>query len=539
MGAPITLTAISGGINRLRTKGGADKNSLFDLLNGYVTQAGTVKVREGTYRNANIATYSGAGNTKGLMAYQGELHVFANAVVPVPPGYALHVLGYPQSSSLTDSIAVIHPAGDPLYANVALLMTFDGVNGAKGAVDISNAAHPITFGTLNAALSTTAPKFGTASAHFLNVDGFGKYGIATDHYTAGSQLDIFATATWTIEFWFRVDTANSAAVVNLLSYGSDLVGGVTSEIQITASVNTANNTITASVHDYSNWGTGDTRSVAGAGTTGTWHHFALVANGGTPVAYLDGVGAAMNPNWVPAHYGYSGDTHVVMGNFGRASGAPGSSGNMDELRVTAGVARYTGNFTPTTVAFPANIYLSTPPALEEINFSAPYLGGIYVSATFDVTDPDVLAQYGDTFHYWIQSSEGSDTSNEWQADTNYVIGDVVIPTTVNGLTYIAGRRYPANPVWAPNVGEAVNNIVEPTAANGFKYTVTAVLGAKPTTGFTEPTWPTGDGAIVNENSAIASDQTVTRVQPASNTPTPAPPARYSGGIAGGFGQTPS
>lgn len=257
----IPLTVVSGGINRLRVKGGADKNSLFDLINGYVTQAGTVKRRPGTYRAANIAAYSAAGATKGLVAYQGSFHVFSNAVVGVPPGYSLHVLNHPTQA--------------------------------------------------------TAP-------------------------------------------------------------------------------------------------------------------------------------------------------------------------------------------------------------IAEINFVAPYLGGLYVVATFTVTG-NVAA----TYHYWIQSSTGGDNANEWTANTDYLIGDVVIPTTVNGLTYVASRRYPANPLWTANNAEAVGNIVEPNTANGFKYTVTATLGANPTTGATEPTWPTTDNATVNENSAIANDQTVTLVTAATN-PTPGVPLRYRG-----------
>ena len=38
----IPLTTIKSGINRLRTKGGARADTLYDLLNGYVTEAGTV-----------------------------------------------------------------------------------------------------------------------------------------------------------------------------------------------------------------------------------------------------------------------------------------------------------------------------------------------------------------------------------------------------------------------------------------------------------------------------------------------------------------
>jgi hypothetical protein len=90
-----SLTTISGGINRLKTKGGAARDALFDLVNGYVTAANTVVPRPGTDRNANLAALAPVGATKGLVGFQGQLHVFSASVVPVPAGYQLHVLNHP------------------------------------------------------------------------------------------------------------------------------------------------------------------------------------------------------------------------------------------------------------------------------------------------------------------------------------------------------------------------------------------------------------------------------------------------------------
>lgn len=419
MSAPIALTAISGGINRLRTKGGADKNSLFDLLNGYVTQAGTVKVREGTYRNANIALASGAGTTKGLMAYQSQLHVFSHQVVSVPSGYALHVLNHPAAQQ--------SPAAGTVTKNFTLTAGFNAAAGlAAESVDGGfTTSPPCTIGGIGALTGGALPNGAIVKALYSNDTGGNKTPV----------LVISGTQTQTYFGTLQFTDGNTHLVVNLATSAAT---------------------------------TFDTTTYPGY-TVWRW------LNGG----------------------------QLQSGTVGLLS-----------------------------VPSPATTYIPIP--IKEINFSAPYLGGIYVSATFVVSDPAVLAQWGDTFHFWIQSSTGSDTSNTWKKDTDYVIGDVVIPTVLNGLTYIAGRRYPANPVWAANVAEIVGNIVEPTSPNSFQYTATAVLGAKPSTGTVEPTWPTGDGSVVLENSSIANDQTITRVDPASNTPTPAVPSRYSGGIAGNF-----
>lgn len=264
---PYTLTTISGGINRLRTKGGTDRNSLYDLLNGYVTQSNTIKVRPGTFRLANIAAYAGAGTTKGLVAYQGVLHTFSSQIVTLPPNGVLHVLAHPSQSN--------------------------GVN-------------------------------------------------------------------------------------------------------------------------------------------------------------------------IP---------------------------------------------------------------LKEIHFAAPYLGGLYVVAEFTVS-PTIQATVGSVFHYWIQFAEGGPNANEWQASTDYSVGDVVIPTVPNGLTYVASRLFPAEPLWAPNTQEMVGNIVEPTVPNGFGYVCVATTGTNPATGTTEPTWPTADGAQITENNVAETVSTV--VSTANDSPTPQTPGRYDG-----------
>lgn len=84
------LTTVRGGINRLRTKGGARADTLYDLLNGYATESGTVRSRPGTTRVATLDS-----RTRGLCAFGGSLHTFCHEVVTVPDGYTLSVLQHP------------------------------------------------------------------------------------------------------------------------------------------------------------------------------------------------------------------------------------------------------------------------------------------------------------------------------------------------------------------------------------------------------------------------------------------------------------
>lgn len=427
----VSLTAISGGINRLRTKGGASKDALFDLLNGYVTQAGTVKVREGSNRNANIATYSGAGMTKGLLAYQSKLHVFSHQVVGVPPNYELHVINHPAAID-----TVITPLALTIRHGSFAAATKIGTNANAGKV-----------------ASGTGPGFAIQAV--ISPDPGGPVGFALPTAAGG----------FTVASFFQADgtSVSDPNQVYLIFTGAFNLTGATVSYTVSSVVQSYNLDI---LHQTTLLGLGSGYTVFKLGTQ------------------------------TPDVFAQSGVNNAL----------------------TFGIPTITNTIVP----------------IKAINFAAPYLGGIYVSATFVISSPTVLAQYGDTYHFWIQSSAGSDNSNAWTASTDYTIGNVVVPTTPNGLTYIASRRNPPNPVWQASTLEAVNNVIEPTTANGFQYTATAVLGANPSTGTTEPVWPTSDGSIVKENSSLANDQTIVRVQPATNTPTPAKPPRYSGGIAGGF-----
>lgn len=87
----IVLSVTEGGIQRLRTKGGASEKSLYDLVNGYVTADKKIRSRPGTFRKANLPT-----GTKGLTAWQGQFHVFSHTTVGgLPSNYVLHVLEHP------------------------------------------------------------------------------------------------------------------------------------------------------------------------------------------------------------------------------------------------------------------------------------------------------------------------------------------------------------------------------------------------------------------------------------------------------------
>lgn len=95
--------------------------------------------------------------------------------------------------------------------------------------------------------------------------------------------------------------------------------------------------------------------------------------------------------------------------------------------------------------------------LTYIWYAAPFLGYPYVVAEFE---------NGDIFHYWLQAS------NAWEASTAYREGQIIVPSTPNGLGYKAHRVLPKYPTWVPGMEVVLGTKVEPTTANGYYYEAT-------------------------------------------------------------------
>ena len=93
---PFPLTVLGGGINRLRVKGGAAANMLYDLQNGYVTNAGSIVPREGTLLAQTLDS-----STVGLAAANGKFNIFSSAwsTAALPLNYVLNVLSDPNNTS--------------------------------------------------------------------------------------------------------------------------------------------------------------------------------------------------------------------------------------------------------------------------------------------------------------------------------------------------------------------------------------------------------------------------------------------------------
>src|SRR6478736_3595901 len=74
----INLGSLVTGMTRLREKGSPSPEGLYDLVNGYIDKSGSPVSRSGTPLDYTLPT-----GTKGGMAFEGKIHVFAASPVTV------------------------------------------------------------------------------------------------------------------------------------------------------------------------------------------------------------------------------------------------------------------------------------------------------------------------------------------------------------------------------------------------------------------------------------------------------------------------
>jgi hypothetical protein len=259
-----------------------------------------------------------------------------------------------ERASGTQVALLLEAAQVPNPAPALLLLHFDGVNGQTMTVDSSSYANAVSLNS-GITLSTVAKEFGTAAIYSPPNNYFQSYCAAVP-FAAGSLLDIFATNAWTIEFWFMIPAYSASNEADLISYGDTLNGGVSSCLCLQAYMNNDGATGSINAYDYSAFGTSETISATESMVPGTWHHVALVSSSGVAKLYYDGVAiSATYTGWTPSHYSHTGSTNVVIGSFGRHSGATIGE-YIDELRIS-GYAVYTANFTPPPQAFNGTLEL--------------------------------------------------------------------------------------------------------------------------------------------------------------------------------------
>ncbi len=214
---------------------------------------------------------------------------------------------------------------DPYWSYVKLLLTCDGTSGGTSFPDASPTGKTVTaYG--NAITSSTAPKFGTASLYCGGDGGYLATPDSTDWNTDGDF-------TWELHFNLAVTSAQFIA-------GQRIDGSNYTMFQVT----------NGKLHFASGRSVGTIVDMASTTvlSTGVWYHGAVARSGDTYRLFLDG---AMEASGVSATTPSDMTAAFVLGAqvFDTSKYL---SGYEDNIRVTKGVARYTGAFAPPAAAFP-------------------------------------------------------------------------------------------------------------------------------------------------------------------------------------------
>ena len=225
--------------------------------------------------------------------------------------------------TLRDSGFLGSNVSDPNFANVKVLLHCNGSNGSSTFIDSSSNNLTVTR-TGAAQVSTVESYLGGASAYFNG---------ASDSLTFADPA--LGTDNFTIEMW--VKTASTVQYAQLI--GNEGSGGFTFLI----------NNNSAGGGQLAVYAPGlVVSSSAGDWSDNAWHHFALTRSSGANLTlWVDGNSVGTGTS--SANFSGSATMYVGRNNVYTPRNM---IGYIDEIRITKGIARYNGTFTPPAAPFP-------------------------------------------------------------------------------------------------------------------------------------------------------------------------------------------
>jgi hypothetical protein len=236
---------------------------------------------------------------------------------------------------------------DPYWLDVSLLLTCDGTNGSTSFPDSSPNNYPMSAGGVTA-VDTSDPMFGTGAMN-LGISNTQSAGITTA-ITAGGPLDMGA-GDFTIEGWLNHGDTGTSTRALLSTFSLSSYGGITVYNDASLPNRIALQVVIAAVQ-YSVFSPQYTPVV------GNWHSWAVVRQGTNIAAFFDGV-----PGMTVAIPAGAVATDLTLGVGRQPYTEFCFHGELDEIRLTKGVARHTPgiSYTPAVAAFGTGICLDTVP----------------------------------------------------------------------------------------------------------------------------------------------------------------------------------
>lgn len=213
----------------------------------------------------------------------------------------------------------------------------------SGFTDLSSIGRTVTNNT-GAVTTAGTGLFGTNSFRFNN---------STSTYIASPDSDDFnfGTGDFTLELFIRWNTSVPTNVESL--FGTGLSGGTSPKMNFIANANPSNFSYQANRlgNNIIQGGSGGKDlAVSFTWAADTWYHIAYVRQGTSQTFYVNGTSVGTNTLFPATAPNSTGNWR--WGTDGEAFQA--FSGDMDEMRITKGVARYTSNFTAPSATFPTS-----------------------------------------------------------------------------------------------------------------------------------------------------------------------------------------
>jgi hypothetical protein len=208
-----------------------------------------------------------------------------------------------------------------------------------GAYDTSRYQHtPTTYNTAFTSSTRITEHYSYNGVTYLNysyaLNGSSEYVV----FPVSGVLAVGYYTNFTIEAWFKFE--EKAGIGTIISNW----GGTAAKRQYALRVQN-NNTLTFHWAPYS---TTSAICTSGALTPGVWYHVAVTRSGSTFRLFVNGTQVSSGTSSA-----YRSDSNTTqVGRIVTTSATNYFKGYIDEIRVTSGVARYTGNFTPPTKQFP-------------------------------------------------------------------------------------------------------------------------------------------------------------------------------------------
>lgn len=226
------------------------------------------------------------------------------------------------------------PTPDPHWSRVVMLLPMSGSNGATTTPDRSLINRTFTFGG-TAAISTANSKYGGSSLALPgNSTSYIQAASTSPQYNL-SQID------FTIEGWFYPTTTSSVGIISNRG---------TSETTSNWALQIGTTSIGLRANVGGTWNDGFISASGLSLTISTWHHFAVVRYSNQWYLYVNGTRVASVTNAGALAFNTS---HPINIGASMNNGESAASGNIDDIRVTQGAARYiNATYTVPTGPFP-------------------------------------------------------------------------------------------------------------------------------------------------------------------------------------------